>query len=91
MLAMPFVKSGYPGISISTWYGVWAPAGTPPAFVQRLSSEIAAIVRQPEVRAQFERLGAEPVGNSPAEFSAFTKAELAKWAGIVKASGAKVD
>lgn len=84
-------ESGYPGFSISTWYGVWAPAGTPAAIVQKLSGEIAAIVRQPDVRAQFEKLGAEPVGNSPAEFSAFTKAELTKWAGIVKASGAKVD
>jgi tripartite-type tricarboxylate transporter receptor subunit TctC len=84
-------EAGYPGFSISTWYGVWAPAGTPAAVVQRLSSEIAAIVRLPEVRSQFEKLGAEPVGNTPAEFTAFTKAELVKWAGIVKQSGAKVD
>lgn len=84
-------ESGYPGYRISTWYAVWAPAGTPPTIVQRLSAEIAAIVRQPDVRAQFEKLGAEPVGNSPAEFAAFTKAELVKWAAIVKQSGAKVD
>jgi tripartite-type tricarboxylate transporter receptor subunit TctC len=84
-------EAGYPGFSMSTWYGVWAPAGTPAAVVQRLSSEIAAIVRLPEVRSQFEKLGAEPVGNTPAEFTAFTKAELVKWAGIVKLSGAKVD
>ncbi|MFM2055632.1 MAG: hypothetical protein RLY71_17 [Pseudomonadota bacterium] len=84
-------ESGYPGFSISTWYGVWAPAATPAAVVQRVSSQIAAIVRLPEVREQFEKLGAEPVGNTPAEFTAFTKAELAKWAGIVKQSGAKVD
>ena len=84
-------ESGYPGFSISTWYGVWAPAGTPAAIVQRLSGEIAAIVRLPEVRAQFDKLGAEPVGNTPAEFTAFTKAELLKWAGIVKRSGATVD
>jgi tripartite-type tricarboxylate transporter receptor subunit TctC len=84
-------ESGYPGFGISTWYGMWAPAGTPPAIIQRIAADIAAIVRQPEVRAQFEKLGAEPVGNSPAEFAAFTRAELAKWAGIVKASGAKVD
>lgn len=51
----------------------------------------AVQVRQPDVRAQFEKLGAEPVENTPAEFSAFTRAELAKWAAIVKASGAKVD
>lgn len=84
-------ESGYPGFSISTWYGVWAPAATPAAVVQRVSSQIAAIVRLPEVREQFEKLGAEPVGNTPAEFTAFAKAELAKWAGIVKQSGAKVD
>ena len=94
-LALPDVptlaESGYPAFSISTWYGVWAPAATPPAIVQRLSSEIAAVVRLPEVRAQFEKLGAEPVGNTPAEFSAFAKAELVKWSGIVKQSGAKVE
>lgn len=84
-------EAGYPGFSMSTWYGVWAPAATPAAVVQRISSEIAAIVRLPEVRAQFEKLGAEPVGNTPAEFTAFTKAELVKWAGIVKQSGAKVE
>jgi tripartite-type tricarboxylate transporter receptor subunit TctC len=84
-------ESGYAGFAISTWYGVWAPAATPPAVVQRLSREIAAIVRLPEVRQQFAGLGAEPVGNTPEEFAAFTKAELTKWAGIVKRSGAKVD
>jgi tripartite-type tricarboxylate transporter receptor subunit TctC len=84
-------ESGYPGFSISTWYGLWAPAATPAAVVQRLSNEVTAIVRLPEVRSQFEKLGAEPVGNTPAEFTAFTKSELVKWAGIVKQSGAKVD
>ena len=84
-------ESGFPGFSISTWYGVWAPAATPPAIVQRLSQEIAADVRLPEVREQFAGMGAEPVGNTPEEFAAFTKTELAKWARIVKQSGAKVD
>ena len=85
------VESGYPGFSMSTWYGVWAPAGTPAAIVQRVSSEIAAIIRAPDVRAQLDKLGAEPVGNTPAEFTAFAKAELVKWAVIVKQSGARVD
>jgi tripartite-type tricarboxylate transporter receptor subunit TctC len=84
-------ESGYPGFAISTWYGVWASAATPPAVVQRLSREIAAIVRLPEVREQFAGLGAEAVGNTPDEFTAFTKAEMTKWAGIVKRSGAKID
>ena len=84
-------ESGLPGLEISTWYGMWAPASTPPSIVKRLSSEIAAIVRTPQVREQFAALGAEPVGNTPEEFSAFAKAELVKWARIVKQSGAKVD
>lgn len=84
-------ESGYPNFNITTWYGLWAPAGTPAAIVQQLSQEIASIVRSPEVRSQFEKLGAEPVGNTPVEFNAFTKAELSKWATIVKQSGARVD
>lgn len=84
-------EAGYPGFNMSTWYGVWAPAGTPSAIVQRLSSEIGAIVRMPEVRAQLTKLGAEPVGNTPDEFAAFAKSELGKWAAIVKKSGAKAD
>lgn len=84
-------ESGYPGFGVSTWYGVWAPSATPPAIVHRLSSEIAAIVRLPQVREQFASMGAEPVGNTPEEFAVFAKAELSKWARIVKQSGAKVD
>lgn len=84
-------ESGLPGFDISTWYGMWAPAGTPPALLHRLSSEIAAIVRLPEVREQFAGLGAEPVGDTPEEFSAFTRSELAKWSRIVKQSGARLE
>jgi len=84
-------ESGYPGFSISTWYGMWAPSATPTPVVEHLSREIAAIVRLPEVREQFASLGAEPIGNTPKEFAAFAKAELSKWAGIVKQSGAKVE
>lgn len=84
-------ESSLPGFDLSTWYGVWAPASTPPAIVQRLSSEIAAIVRTTEVRQQFAALGAEPVGDSPQEFSRYLDAEFKKWALVVKQSGAKVD
>lgn len=84
-------ESGLAGFNISTWYGIWAPAATPSDIVHRLSREIAAIVQLPEVREQFAALGAEPVGNTPEEFMAFNKAELVKWARIVKQSGARVD
>jgi tripartite-type tricarboxylate transporter receptor subunit TctC len=56
-----------------------------------LAGEIAAILRSSDVREQFAKLGADPVGNSPEAFSDFTKAELEKWSKIVKQSGAKVD
>ena len=84
-------ESGVPGFDVSTWYGIWAPASTPPAIVTKVSSELAAVVRMPEVRARLADLGAEAVGNTPEEFAAFNRSELAKWAKIVKDSGAKVD
>ncbi len=84
-------ESGIPGFNFSTWYGMWAPKSTPLPVVQKLSLEIAQITRLPEVRDRFLALGAEPVGNTSEEFTAFTKAELTKWAGIVKQSGARVD
>jgi len=84
-------ESGLPGFNISTWYGMWAPASTPLAIVDKLSLEISQITRLPEVREKFLSLGAEPVGNTAEEFAAFNKSELAKWARIVKQSGARVD
>jgi tripartite-type tricarboxylate transporter receptor subunit TctC len=84
-------ESAVPGFNFSTWYGVWAPAATPSALVDKLSSEIGHITRLPEVREKFLALGAEPVGSSAEDFAAFNKSELTKWARIVKQSGARVD
>ena len=84
-------ESGLPGFNISTWYGMWAPASTPSAIVEKLSLEISHITRLPEIREKFLSLGAEPVGNTAEEFAAFNKSELTKWARIVKQSGARVD
>ncbi|MFA7670549.1 MAG: tripartite tricarboxylate transporter substrate-binding protein, partial [Burkholderiaceae bacterium] len=84
-------ESGLPGFDISTWYGLWAPAGTPDSIVQKVSAEVAAIVRTPAVREQLLNMGTVPVGNTPEEFAAFNLSELEKWAQLVKQSGAKVD
>lgn len=84
-------EAGIAGFDISTWYGVWAPAGTPRDIVARVSSEVAKIVRSPQVRERLAGLGATPVGNTPEEFAAYNQSELAKWGKIVKASGATVD
>ena len=84
-------EAGLPGFDISTWYGFFAPAGTPPAIVAKWNAEVAKILNAPDVRAKFVADGAEPAPNSPGEFAQFIAREQAKYARIVKASGAKVD
>jgi tripartite-type tricarboxylate transporter receptor subunit TctC len=84
-------ESGLPGYEVGSWQGVFAPAGTPPEIVKRLNAEMVKIVNMPDVKEKLTALGAEPVGNTPEEFSAMVKAEVVKWADVVKKSGAKVD
>jgi tripartite-type tricarboxylate transporter receptor subunit TctC len=84
-------EAGVPGYEASSWFGVLAPAGTPKEIVNKLSSEIAKILQTPEIKERLLSQGAEPVGNTPDQFAAFIKAETAKWAKVVKESGATVD
>ena len=93
--AMPEVptmaESGLPGFDVSTWFGIFAPAGTPPAVVERLNKEFTAALRSPEMRERLARMGAEPAPVSPGEFQQFVRSELAKYEKVVKFSGARVD
>ena len=93
--AMPdlptIAEAGLSGFDISTWYGLWAPKNTPREIVERLAAETAKILKLPEVRERYAALGAEPVGSTPGEFAAYCRSELAKWARVVKESGAKAD
>jgi tripartite-type tricarboxylate transporter receptor subunit TctC len=84
-------EAGVPGYDISTWYGVWAPKGTPREIVERLHAEIAKVLKLPDTRERYAGLGADPVGSTPDEFAAYCRSELAKWAKVVKESGAKAD
>jgi tripartite-type tricarboxylate transporter receptor subunit TctC len=84
-------ESGLPGFDINTWFGVFAPAGTPPAIVERLHDEFVRALKDTGVRETMIKLGAEPVGNTPAQFAAYIKSEAAKYAKVIKASGARVD
>ncbi len=84
-------ESGLPGFDISTWFGIFVPAGTPRPVVERLHAEFTRALAAPDVREKMLNLGAEPVGSTPDEFAAYVKAEAAKYAKLVKASGAKVD
>jgi tripartite-type tricarboxylate transporter receptor subunit TctC len=84
-------ESGVPGFESGQWYGVLAPAGTPASIVMRLQSALAAVVRRPEVAEQIARQGCIPVGDTPEQFAAYLRQNIAKWAKVVKASGARVD
>jgi tripartite-type tricarboxylate transporter receptor subunit TctC len=75
----------------SSWFGLFAPAGTPRAIVDKIQADVAKALAVPEVRERFLAQGAEPGGNTPDEFAAFVKAESDKWARVVKFSNAKVD
>jgi tripartite-type tricarboxylate transporter receptor subunit TctC len=84
-------ESGLPGFEVGSWQGVFAPAGTPPEIVKRLNVEIVKILNSPDVREKLTALGAEPVGDSAEQFSAYVKSEVVKWSDVVKKSGARVD
>jgi tripartite-type tricarboxylate transporter receptor subunit TctC len=73
------------------WFGLMAPARTPPEVVARLHAAVVEGLQRPDTKARFAELGAEPVGSSPTEFAAFIHAEIPKWRDIVKASGAHID
>ena len=84
-------ETGFPGYEVSVWYGLLAPAGTPAATVNRLNAEIVKVVQLPEIAERWAALGAEPLTNTPEQFAVFIKNDLAKWAKVVRESGAKVD
>jgi tripartite-type tricarboxylate transporter receptor subunit TctC len=84
-------EAGVPGFDISTWYGLLAPAGTPPDVVAKWNADVTKILSAPEMRERLAAQGAEAAPDTPADFAKFIAAELVKYARIVKASGAKVD
>lgn len=84
-------ESGVKGFDVSPWFGVLAPAKTPPAMVTRLNEEIVKVLRNATLRERLARDGVDAVGNSPKEFGGFIRVEMDKWAKAVKESGAKVE
>jgi tripartite-type tricarboxylate transporter receptor subunit TctC len=84
-------EAGVPGYEISTWYGIWAPARTPPAIINRLQQAVASAARNPETRARFDALGAEPVADSPEDYARFVRAEFDRWGKLVRDAKIKLD
>ena len=80
------MEAGIKGYESATWYGVLAPAKTPPAIVKQLNAEIVAVLKQPEVRDRIAKDGAEPVGSTPEEFGAYMRSEIAKWGKVIRAA-----
>jgi tripartite-type tricarboxylate transporter receptor subunit TctC len=83
--------AGLPGYDATLWYGLFAPAGTPREIVARLGSEVVAILGLNDVGESLKKQGAQPEGMTPDQFAAYQQSEIAKWAKVVKESGATVD
>jgi len=84
-------ESGFPQYEVNGWNGLLAPAGTPAVIVNRLQSEVAAALKQPDVRERMASNGLDAVGSTPAQYSALIQAEIGKWAKVVKQSGATAE
>jgi tripartite-type tricarboxylate transporter receptor subunit TctC len=84
-------EQGFPDFDATSWYALVAPAGTPGAIIERLHAEIVRALALPEVRERIAGLGAEPVGNSPAEFAAMQRAEAARWTRLAKEANIHAD
>ena len=86
-----FIEQGVAGFTGSTWAGLLAPAGTPPAIIKRVADEVAAIVRLDDLKARFEAMGTIPAGSTAAEFEAFIASETAKWGKVIRDAKVTID
>lgn len=82
-------ESGLAGFEAVSWFGLLAPAGTPKAIVTKVRDDVARLIAQPELKQKFAQLGADTVGGTSEEFSAIIKADIAKWAKVIKEAGIK--
>jgi len=88
---VPTMAASLPGFEIDNWYGMLVPAATPRKIITRLNVELVKALKRPEVNDLLLREGAEPVGSTPEQFEVFLKSEIAKYATLIKQSGAKAE
>ena len=91
MPGVPTVSETVPGLNVSNWYGLFAPAGTPRETVNRLNAEIIKVMKLPDIIERMAALTFDPSTNTPEEFTAQIKAELVMWADVIKKAGVKVE
>lgn len=95
MAALPevptFKESGYPNFEVLEWNGFLAPAGTPPAIIERLSQAVREAIRTPDVQQRLAALGIDPVGSTPPAFGAFLQGQISRWGALVKAAHITVE
>jgi tripartite-type tricarboxylate transporter receptor subunit TctC len=90
--ALPTIaEAGLPGYSVTAWFGLLAPAATPPEIIGRINAEVVAGFKTPQMKERFAALGADAVGSSPGQLAAFLKTEMAKWAQVVKTAKIQAD
>jgi tripartite-type tricarboxylate transporter receptor subunit TctC len=88
---VPMAEQGWPDFDVRGWFGVVAPAGTPKEIVDKYNATIKAMLARPDTQQKLANIGLDPLSSTPDEFAAFIRAEIAKWAPVVKASGARVE
>jgi len=88
---VPTVAETVPGFEVSAWYGMFVAANTPRDIVNRLNVELSKVMKMPDIQERMTALGWDPITNTPEQFTAQIKTELAIWADVVKKSGAKID
>ena len=88
---VPPMADFIPGFEATSWHGLFAPAGTPPEIVDKISAEVQRIMQQPAMQERLRAMGAKPIGSTPAEFAQFIAAEREKWAAVIKEANITID
>jgi tripartite-type tricarboxylate transporter receptor subunit TctC len=88
---LPPMAEFLPGFEATSWHGLFAPAGTPPEIVNKLSAAVQRVMQMPNIQERLQGMGAKPIGSTPDEFAQFIAAERAKWAQVIKDANVTIE